>query len=127
MDQIVNFTIEELEELKNELTVELAKMKGKTNKKKMKLIRKSVLKFFLIACGVTVAIVFPSTIVIAVLRGMVAFLDGRAIKSIKKGRENQKKRKSGKDDLEGVETEISKKKTVREYLQQQALPLYPRV
>ena len=80
MKQIVNFTVEELEELKDELTVELAKMRGKTNKKKMKLIRKSVLKFFLIAGGVTVAIVFPSTIVMAVLGGMVAFLDGRAIK-----------------------------------------------
>ena len=126
MDQIVNFTVEKLEELKNELTVELAKMKGKTNKKKMKLIGKSVLKFFLIAGGVTVAIFFPSTVVIAVLGGIVAFLDGRAIKSIKKFRENQKKRKSGKDDLKGVETEITKKKTVREYLQQQAPPLYPR-
>ena len=92
----------------------------------MKLIGKSVLKFFLIAGGVTVAIVFPSTIVIAVLGGMVAFLDGRAIKSIKKFRENQKKRKPGKDDLKGVETEITKKKIVREYLQQQAPPLYPR-
>ena len=126
MDQIVNFTVEKLEELKNELTVELAKMKGKTNKKKMKLIGKSVLKFFLIAGGVTVAIFFPSTVVIAVLGGIVAFLDGRAIKSIKKFRENQNKRKSGKDDLKGVETEITKKKTVREYLQQQAPPLYPR-
>ena len=53
MHQIVNFTVEELEELKDELTVELAKMKGKTNKEKMKLIGKSVLKFFLIAGGVT--------------------------------------------------------------------------
>ena len=91
MDQIVNFTVEELEELKNELMVELARMKGKTNKKKMKLIGKSVLKFYLIAGGVTVAIVFPSTIAIAVLGGMVKFLDGRAIRSIKKVRENQNK------------------------------------
>ena len=34
MEQIVNFTVEELEELKGELTSELEKMKGKASKKK---------------------------------------------------------------------------------------------
>ena len=80
----------------------------------------------LIAGGV--AIIFPSTIVIAVLGGMVAILDESkgTFKTIKKVRKDQKKRKSGKGELEGVEMELTKKRTVREYFQQPtALSLYP--
>ena len=130
MEQIINFTEEELTELKDELTSELSKMKGNTNKKKIKLIGKTLLKLILIAGDVTVAIVFPSTIVLAVLGGVVAVLDGGkgTIKTFRKVRNGQKKRKTGKDKLKGVESELVKKKTVREYFQQQqptAPPLYP--
>ena len=41
MEQIINFTEEELAELKEELTTELSKMKGNTKRKKLKLIGKS--------------------------------------------------------------------------------------
>ena len=105
-------------------------MKGNTRRKKLKLVGKSLLKLILIAGGVTVAIVFPSTIVIAVLDGVVAVLDGGkgTIKTLKKVRDGKKKRKSGKDELKGVELELAKKKTVREYFQNQqpsAPPIYP--
>ena len=68
MERIINFTEEEL--------TELSKMKGNTRRKKLKLVGKTLLKLIFIAGGVTVAIVFPSTIVIAVLGGIVAVLDG---------------------------------------------------
>ena len=133
MEHIINFTEEELTALKEELTTELSKMKGKTNKKKVKFVRKTLLKLIFIAGGVTVAIVFPSTVVIAVLGGMVAILDGSItdgsiVKTVRKGKDGQKKRKTGKEELKGVESELAKKKTVREYLQAQQLtapPLYP--
>ena len=130
MEQIINFTEEELTELKEELTTELSKMKGNTRRKKLKLVGKTLLKLILIAGGVTVAIVFPSTIVLAVLGGVVAVLDGGkgTIKTLKKVRDGKKKRKSGKDELKGVELELTKKKTVREYFQNQqptAPPFYP--
>ena len=70
MEQIINFTEEELTELKEELTTELSKMKGNTRRKKLKLFGKTLLKLVFIAGGVTVAILFPSTIVIAVLGGV---------------------------------------------------------
>ena len=129
MEQIINFTEEELTELKEELTTELSKMKGNTRRKKLKLVGKTLLKLILIAGGVTVAIAFPSTIVLAALGGVVAVLDGSkgTIKTVKKVREGQKKRKTGKDDLKGVESELAKKKTVREYFQNQqptAPPIY---
>ena len=71
-----------------------------------------------------------STIVIAVLGGVVAVLDGGkgTIKTLRKVRDGQKKRKAGKDELKGVELELAKKKTVREYFQNQqptAPPIYP--
>ena len=68
MEQIINFTEEELTELKEELTAKLSKMKGNTKRKKLKLVGKTLLKLILIAGGVTVAIVFPFTIVLAALR-----------------------------------------------------------
>ena len=76
------------------------------------------------------AIVFPSTIVLAAFGGVVAVLDGSkgTIKTVKKVRDGQKKRKTRKDELKGVESELAKKKTVREYFQRQqptAPPLYP--
>ena len=106
MEQIINFTEEELTGLKEELTTELSKMKGDTKKKKLKLVGKTLLKLIFFAGGVTVAIVFPSTIVLAALGGVVAVLDGGkgTIKTIKKVKEGQKKRKTGKDELKGVES-----------------------
>ena len=88
------------------------------------------MKLIFIAGGVTVAIVFPSTIVLAALGGVVAVLDGGkvTIKTVKKVKDGQKKRKTGKDELKGVESELAKKKTVREYFQNQqptAPPIYP--
>ena len=78
----------------------------------------------------TVAIVFPSTIVLAALGGMVAILDGGkgTVKTLRKVRDGLKKRKTGKDELKGVESELAKKRTVRKYFQQHqptAPPLYP--
>ena len=130
MEQIINFTEEELTELKEELTTELSKMKGNTRRKKLKLIGKTLLKLILIAGGVTVAIVFPSTIVLAALGVVVAVLDGGkgTIKSLKKVKEGKKKTKTGKEELKGVESELTRKKTVREYFQNQqptAPPIYP--
>ena len=66
MDQIINFTEEELTELKEELTTELSKMKGSTRRKKLKLVGKTLLKLVFIGGGVTVAIIFPSAVVLAV-------------------------------------------------------------
>ena len=130
MEQIINFTEEELTELKEELTTELSKMKGNTRRKKLKLVGKTLLKLILIGGGVAVAIVFPSTIVLAALGGVVAVLDGGkgTIKTLKKVKEGKKKTKAGKDELKGVESELAKKKTVREYFQNQqptAPPIYP--
>lgn len=76
MEQIINYTEEELTELRDELTTELSKMKGSTRRKKLKIIGKTLVKLVLIAGGVTVAILFPSTIVLAALGGVVAVLDG---------------------------------------------------
>ena len=86
MDQIINFTEEELTELKEELTTELSKMKGSTRRKKLKLFGKTLLKLVFIGGGVAVAIIFPSAVVLAVLGGVVAVLDGGkgAVKSLKK-------------------------------------------
>ena len=129
MDQIINFTEEELMELKEELTTELSKMKGNTRRKKLNVVGKTLLKLIFIGGGVAVAIVFPSAIVLAVLGGVVAVLDGGkgTIKSLKKVKEGKKKTKAGKGELKGVESELAKK-TVREYFQNQqptAPPLYP--
>ena len=127
MERIVNFTEEELAELKEELTTELSKMKGNTRRKKLKMVWKTLLKLIFIAGGVTVAIVFPSAIVIAVLGGVVAVLDGGkgTVKSLRKVKEGKKKRKAGKEELKGVESELTRKKMVREYFQPTAPPLYP--
>lgn len=130
MDQIINFTEEELTELRNELSSELSEMKKKTNKKKLKLVGKSLLKLTLIVGGVTVAILFPSTIVLSALGGAVAILYGGrgSAKTLKKVKNTQKKRNTGKNELKEVESELTKRKTVREYIQQQqptAPPLYP--
>ena len=108
---------------------QLSKMKGNTKRKKLKLVGKTLLKLILIAGGVTVTIVFPSTIVLAALGGVVAVLDGSkgTIKTFRKVRDGQKKRETGKGELKEVESELAKKKTVREYFQQQqptAPPLY---
>ena len=48
MEQIINFTEEELTGLKEELTTELSKMKGDTKKKKLKLVGKTLLKLILL-------------------------------------------------------------------------------
>ena len=127
MERIINFTEEELMELRNELTTELSKMKGNTRRKKLKLVGKTLLKLIFIAGGVTVAIVFPSTIIIAVLGGIVAVLDGGkgTIKLLKKVKESKKKRKVGKEELKGVEPELTRKKTVSKCFQPTAPPLYP--
>ena len=130
MDQIINFIEEELTELKEELTTELSKMKGNSRRKKLKLVGKTLLKLIFIGGGVAVAIVFPSAIVLAVLGGLVVVLEGGkgTIKSLKKVKEGKKKTKAGKGELKGVESELAKKKTVREYFQNQqpsAPPLYP--
>ena len=127
MDQIINFTEEELTELKEELTTELSKMKGNTRRKKLKLVGKTLLKLIFIGGGVAVAIIFPSAVV---LGGVVAVLDGGkgAVRSLRKVKEGKKKTKTGKDELKGVESELAKKKTVREFFQNQqptAPPLYP--
>ena len=129
MEQIINFTEEELTELKEELTTELSKMKGNTRRKKLKLVGKTLLKLIFIGGGVAVAIVFPSAMVLAALGGVVAVLDGGkgTIKSLRKVK-GKKKTKTGKDELKGVESELAKKKTVREYFQNQqptAPPIYP--
>ena len=104
-------------------------MKGNARRKKLKLVGKTLLKLSFIAGSVTVAIVFPSTIALAALGGVVAVLDGSkgTIKTVKKVREfeGQKKRKAGKDELKGVESKLTRKKTVREYFQPTAPPLYP--
>ena len=125
MDQIINFTEEELTELKEELSTELSKMKGNTRRKKLKLVGKTLLKLIFIGGGVEVVIVFPSAI--AALGGVVAVLDGGrgTIKSLKKVKEGKKKTKAGKGELKGVESELAKKKTLREYFQPTAPPLYP--
>ena len=70
----------------------------------MKFVGKTLLKLIFIAGGVTVAIVFPSTVVIAVLGGMVAVLNGSkgATKTIRKVKDGQKKRKTGKEELKVV-------------------------
>ena len=102
-------------------------MKGNTRRKKLKLVGKTLLKLICIGGGVAVAIVFPSTIVLAALGGMVAVLDGGrgTIKSLKKVKEDKKKTKAGKGELKGVESELAKKKTLRGYFQPTAPPLYP--
>ena len=131
MDQIINFTEEELTELKEELTTELSKMKGGTRRKKLKLVGKTLLKLVFIGGGVAVAIIFPFAVVLAVLGGVVAVLDeGKgAVKSFRKVREGKKKTKVGKGELKGVESELAKKKTLREFFQNQQPtappPLYP--
>ena len=130
MDQIINFTEEELTELKEELATELSKMKRGTRRKKLKLVGKTLLKLVFIGSGVAVAIIFPSAVVLAALGGVVAVLDGGkgTIRSLRKVKEGKKKTKTGKDELKGVESELAKKKTVREFFQNQrptAQPLYP--
>ena len=105
-------------------------MKGSTRRKKLKLVGKTLLKLVFIGGGVAVAIIFPSAVVLAVLGGVVAVLDGGkgTIKSLRKVKEGKKKTKAGEGELKGVESELAKKKTVREFFQNQqptAPPLYP--
>ena len=132
MEQIIDYSEGELIELKEELTTKLSQMKKGIFKKKLKLIGKSLLKLTLIVGGVAVAVIFPSTIVIAVLGGVLAVVDGTkgTMKSMKKTNHENKRRKLGKKDLEEVESELRKKKTVREFFQQHppsAPPLYPSI
>ena len=132
MDQIITYSEGELVELKEELTTKLSQMKKGIFKKKLKLIGKSLLKLTLIVGGVAVAVIFPSTVVIAVLGGVLAVVDGTrgTMKSMKKTRHENKRRKLGKKDLEAVESEFTKKKTVREFFQHHppsAPPIYPSI
>lgn len=84
------------------------------DKKKLKLVGKSLLKLTLIVGGVAVSIVFPSAIVSIVLGGVIAVLDESkgTVKSLKKVK--HKKTKKGKEDLKEVEAELTKRKTGRE-------------
>ena len=61
------------------------------------------------------------------LGGVVAVLDGGkgTVKSLRKVKEGKKIRKAGKEELKGVESELTRKKTIREYFQPTAPPLYP--
>ena len=132
MEQIIEYSEGELIELKEDLTSKLSKMKKGIFIKKLKLIDKSLLKLTFIAGGVTVAVLFPSTLVIAVLGGVLAVVDGSkgTMKSLKKTKNENKRRKQGKKDLTEVENELTKKKTVREFFTQHppsAPPLYPNI
>ena len=120
MEQVIEYSEGELIELREELTSKLSQMKGGLFKKKLKLIGKSLLKLTLIVGGVAVAVIFPSTVVIAVLGGVLAVVDGTkgTMKSIKKTKHENKRRKQGKKDLKEVENELIKKKTVREFFEQ---------
>lgn len=89
------------------------------NETKLKLIGKSLLEVTVIVGGKLVAGIFPSNIIIAVLEAGEPF---------KTGKHENKKRKIGKEDLKEVEAEFTKRKTVREFIEQQqpsAPPLYP--
>ena len=124
MDQIIEYSEGELAELKEDLTTKLSQMKKGIFKKKLKLIGKSLLKLTLIAGGVTVVILFPSTIVIAIVGGVLAVVDGSkgSLKSLKKTKNENKRRKLGKKELTEVENELIKKKTVREFYDAQQPP-----
>ena len=131
-EQIIKYTEGQLIELKEEMTSKLSQMKKGIFIKKLKLIGKSLLKLTFIAGGVTVAVLFPSTLVIAVLGGVLAVVDGSkgTMKSLKKTKNENKRRKQGKEHLTEVENELTKKKTVREFFTTQqhppsAPPLYP--
>ena len=132
MEQIIEYSEGELLELKEELTTKLSQMKKGIFKKKLKLIGKSLLKLTFIAGGVTVVILFPSAIVIAIVGGVLAVVDGSKgpMKSLKKTKNEDKRRKQGKKDLTEVEIELTKKKNVREFFAQHppsAPPLYPNI
>ena len=132
MEQVIEYSECALIELKEELTSKLTQMKKGIFKKKLKLIGKSLLKLTLIVGGVAVAVMFPSAVVIAVLGGVLAVVDGTkgTVKSMKKTNHENKRRKQGKKDLKGVENELTKKKTVTEFFQHHppsAPPLYPSI
>ena len=84
--KIITYSEGELAELMEELTTKLLQMKKGIFKKKLKLIRKSLLKLTLIVGGGAVATIFPSFILIAVLGGVLAGVDGTkgTMKSMKK-------------------------------------------
>ena len=130
MEQIIDNLDREILEYKEDLS----QWKKRIFKKKLKLIVKSLLKLTLIGGGVTLVILFPSAMVIAIVGGVFALVDGSdgSIKYLKKTKNDNKERKKGKKELAEKEKEnaANKKMLMREMINNTqhpptAPPLYP--
>ena len=119
---------EDLLRLKDDLMNDLKKLKGKSRKKKMVFAIKTFGKTVFVAGTVTAALFFPPSIVVGVLCGAVALLDGgqSAVNNVRKMKQSRKERTTMESGLKEVETEIIRKQTRRELLENPtAPPLYP--
>lgn len=123
-------TEEDLLRLKDDFVADIKKLKGKSRKKKLAFAAKTFAKVVFIAGTVTAALFFPPAIVVVALGGAATLLDGgqSTVRNVRKMRESRTKQTTAKFDLKDVETEIIRKQTRREFLENpSAPPLYPKL
>ncbi len=97
-----NLTDEEIQKLRDTDDNTLGNMKSNIRKEKLKVFGKTLLSLAIVAGGVTLAIVFPSPIVIAALAGAATLIAGNngvlsQVKDIKKKSKERKKNKEIKN------------------------------
>ena len=120
-------TESDLLRLKDDLIADIKKLKGKSQKK-MVFAVKTLAKTVFVTGTVTAALFFPPAIVVAEFGVVVALIDGSqsTVKNVRKMKQSRTERTGMKTNLKDVETEIIRKQTLREILENPtAAPLYP--
>ena len=72
----LNLTDEEIRKLRDAIDYTLGSMKSDIRKKKLKVFGRTILSLAIVTGGIALAIVFPSPIVIAALRGAATLIAG---------------------------------------------------
>ena len=125
---ITKATGAQLLSLKDDLIADINKLKNKSNKKKAVFAAKTFAKTVFVAGTVTAALFFPPPIVVAALGVGVALVDGgqSTVQNLRGIRKSNVDRKGKMNDLKGVNEQIIREQTRREFIENPtAPPLYP--
>ena len=125
---ITKATGAQLLSLKDDLIADINKLKNKSNKKKAVFAAKTFAKTVFVAGTVTAALFFPPAIVVAALGVGVALVDGgqSTVQNLRGIRKSNVDRKGKMNDLKGVNEQIIREQTRREFIENPtAPPLYP--
>ena len=107
-----NLTDEEILKLRDVISNTLSNMKKDIRKDKLKVLRKALLAFVVVAGGVAVSILFPNPITIGVLGGAATLIAGSngVLSKTKKIKEKSKERKKNKEEVQNIDTEQNNRK-----------------